>query len=213
MYVDATSKSQIANIFSSLPYRSDIFVGRAKELSAMEVALNTSVHGRKGVVLYGIPGVGKTQLVLEYIARHYRQFSSILWIKSNTSETVKISFARCREQITALDGSSNYYPQIYDDRSFVTNWLRNKQNRGWLMVLDSLDDLGQDENLPRYCRDLSLGSFIVTTTLLSMVQACDLSPLHISGMEIQSAKELLLLRSFGSSMADAANRTLKGGKF
>ena len=196
-----------------LPCRTDTFVGRAAELSAIEEALSSAIHRRKGIVLQGMPGSGKTQLALEYISRNYSRYSRIVWIEASTSETVDQSFARCRQQIMIREGAPISDRQIFDDRFYVMNWLRHPRNRNWLMVLDSMDDLDQDQNLPRYCRDLSFGSFIVASTLSGMAKACDLQSIVICGMEIQAAKELLLLRAFGCPKNDAERHRLQEGKF
>ena len=127
--------------------------------------------------------------------------------RSQYAETIDQSFARCRQQIMIREGAP------ISDRSYVMNWLRHPRNRNWLMVLDSMDDLDQDQNLPRYCRDLSFGSFIVTSTLSGMAKACDLQSIVICGMEIQAAKELLLLRAFGCPKNDAERHRLQEGKF
>jgi hypothetical protein len=181
-----------------LPTRTDTFVGRASELSSIEKALDSKITGRKGIVLHGISGSGKTQLALEYISKHYTHFSGVLWIDARSPDTLQQSFSRCGYRILNKTGRSVSKTHHIDFQFVVLSWLRDPMNRNWLMVVDSLDDLDQDDTIIRFCRELSSGSFIVSSTLSSAAKACDLKAIDVSSIDLEAAKELLLLRAFGS---------------
>jgi hypothetical protein len=46
------------------------------------------------VQIYGRPGVGKTQIVLEYLHRNKSRYSSILWIDSQTRSSIETSISK-----------------------------------------------------------------------------------------------------------------------
>lgn len=60
-----------------LPIFTNTFVGRERELKAMEGSLNPGKPGQKGMVLYGMPGAGKSQLALRYVEKHRKLFTCI----------------------------------------------------------------------------------------------------------------------------------------
>jgi phosphoheptose isomerase len=65
-------------ILCDLPSKTDRFFGRAAELSVMEHQLDATCNGRKGTVLCGISGSGKTQLALEYILQAQGNYSAVV---------------------------------------------------------------------------------------------------------------------------------------
>ena len=58
------------------------FVAREKELSNMYELLY-DYSNRTCVVLYGLGGIGKTQLAIEYIKRHKEKYTAVFWLNAN----------------------------------------------------------------------------------------------------------------------------------
>ena len=67
------------------------FVAREKELSKMHELLHGHSN-RTCVVLYGLGGIGKTQLAIEYIRRHKEKYTAIFWSNANDQDSLKLSF-------------------------------------------------------------------------------------------------------------------------
>ncbi len=78
------------------------FVARDKEMARLvEAMLPSSADwaGRKICVLYGMGGIGKTQLAIE-LARKYRQnYSAVFWIDGPSKEKLKQSIAHLANQL------------------------------------------------------------------------------------------------------------------
>jgi hypothetical protein len=51
------------------------------------------------VVMYGIGGIGKTQLALEYAYRFREHFSSIFWIDGSSEDAIALSIKHCLHAI------------------------------------------------------------------------------------------------------------------
>jgi hypothetical protein len=66
-------------MFSELPASIETFYGRDIELRKMEEPLEPAKPGRKGVVLCGIGGSGKTQTTLRFIMKHRELYSALIW--------------------------------------------------------------------------------------------------------------------------------------
>jgi predicted AAA+ superfamily ATPase len=47
---------------------------------------------RTCVVLYGLGGIGKTQLAIEYLRRHKEKYIMIFWLNTNDQDSLKLSF-------------------------------------------------------------------------------------------------------------------------
>lgn len=195
-------------LFSELPVTTDTFYGRAAELHAIEEALNPTKPGQKGIVLCGIGGSGKTQLTLRYIEKHQQSYTAILWIDASTIEHTKQSFAMAADVI-----SSNWprdLPLTYvgsSDWHKVIARLRSTCHTRWLLVMDSVDDLDQD-NFRQYIPSCPYGSIIVTSTQNQAPEVFRLSRLEIDRLDLDSGRELLFART-SSSMVDA-NQFLDG---
>ncbi|KAF8477473.1 hypothetical protein BDZ91DRAFT_709309 [Kalaharituber pfeilii] len=55
--------------------------------------------GINQVVLYGMGGMEKTQLALEYVYRHCGDYSSVFWINAATGETTKINLTHIMQRL------------------------------------------------------------------------------------------------------------------
>lgn len=74
----------------NLPFaRNRNFTGRAKELLMIHEALE---GGERTMVLYGLGGIGKTQLATQYAYAHEKDYISIWWVAGNTTATLSQGF-------------------------------------------------------------------------------------------------------------------------
>ncbi|KAF2191272.1 FabD/lysophospholipase-like protein [Zopfia rhizophila CBS 207.26] len=124
------------------------FVERPSEMAELERALLPQRQNmrQKIFVLYGLGGIGKTQLALEFTRRHHRKFSSVFWLDGSSEVSLKLSIARCAGRIPASqisDASRTY--SISSARNIdevvgeVIGWLAQPDNTEWLVVFDNVD--------------------------------------------------------------------------
>ncbi|OTB07887.1 hypothetical protein M426DRAFT_230692 [Hypoxylon sp. CI-4A] len=73
-------------ILSELPIATPTFYGRRTQLEKISSTLNPTKLGRKGIVLFGIGGSGKTQLALQYIKKKRELYKAVIWISALTPE-------------------------------------------------------------------------------------------------------------------------------
>jgi hypothetical protein len=194
-----------------LPISTSTFVGREDELRAMANALDPRKPGQKGLVLYGMPGAGKTQLALHYIEKHHKLFSSIFWITASSAEATSSSFSEAARLVLSswpsADLPNTYHEQ--DDQKRVVSRLRSTLHTTWLLVIDSADDL-QEQDLtvcvPR-CRH---GSVLVTSIRRESVDVFGREGLELGSMDPESGKQLLLARLY---KGDKAAPVMAEGRF
>jgi hypothetical protein len=150
------------------------FVGRKKELSKMHELLHGHSN-RTCVVLYGLGGIGKTQLAIEYIRRHKEKYTAIFWLNANDQDSLKLSFRDVAQQVLKYHPSTSLLAGVdLDDLDQVVYavkaWLDLQKNTRWLMIYDNYDNPKTPSNLDRSAVDIhqflpqsDQGSIIITT--------------------------------------------------
>jgi hypothetical protein len=150
------------------------FVAREKELSKMHELLHGHSN-RTCVVLYGLGGIGKTQLAIEYIRRHKDKYTAIFWSNANDQDSLKLSFRDIAQQVLKYHPSTSLLAGVdLDDLDQVVYavkaWLDLQKNTRWLMIYDNYDNPKTPGNLDRAAVDIrqflprsDQGSIIITT--------------------------------------------------
>ena len=129
------------------------FVGRESELQQIEdffqpieSAVQTSApqpsQHRKAFVLYGMGGIGKTQLCVKYICEQRHRYSAVLWLHGSSHDSLKRSLfdvaATIRQKGKSkfdVKGSFNADEAVQE----VLSWLSLPENFQWLLIFDNVD--------------------------------------------------------------------------
>ena len=171
------------------------FCGRAAELGQMEECLDPRKPGRKGIVLHGIGGSGKTQRARRYVELHRTSFSAILWISAFSVELMSEAF------VEAADMISTFWPQDLPNTYTGSNIgqrvvarLRSTIHTNWLYIIDSAENIDH-EDYSRYVPSCSHGSTIVTTTRGQSTEVFGLPGLEVDRLRTEDACNLLITRS------------------
>lgn len=149
-----------------LPYpKNPNFTGREGLLDR----LDTQVRSRssKIIVLYGMGGIGKTQIALQYVHTNFGEYSSVFWVDGTSQETANLGFRSIAQKLvrchaTRVGFTNPNYTQVGQDLGLdleadgqlsvksdcttqiveaVKRWYCRRENRNWLLVLDNVDDL------------------------------------------------------------------------
>ena len=128
-------------------------------------------------MLYGLGGIGKTQLALKFAKDHRAEFTSIFFLDGSSQESLLKSFAPIYRRITegkglqapdsALPGKASRIPpeQMAEE---VAQWLAQEQNNRWLLIFDNIDKEPSDEggfDIVPYFPPKDHGSILITTRL------------------------------------------------
>lgn len=139
---------------------------------------------RKVVVLYGLGGMGKTQLSVEFIRRHHPRFGAVFWLDGRSEDNLRRSLAAIvtrLPQSQVPEASRVQMPENTNDLDMqvktVTDWLDLAENTSWLLVFDNVDQDfrdGQDTSgaydVRRYFPAADHGSILITTRLANLDQ-------------------------------------------
>ena len=67
-----------------------------------QLARNAADSGTRTLVVWGLGGAGKTQLVLDYLRRHRNEYKATFWIKAGRKESLERDFVRLYQTLFRL---------------------------------------------------------------------------------------------------------------
>ena len=208
--------SQTSLVFD-LPPATPHFFGRHHELDILHNVLDPAKPSMKGIVLYGLAGSGKTQLVLNFIETHKSRYTSVLWINASSKEATSQSFANIQDMLEEVWPSRdlpNPIPRGASSEKAVLSRLRSTMYKKWLLIIDSADDVETTNFASLVPPRCPHGSVIVTSTRRSasdQFEAFGFASREIDSLDDQSASQLLLFAS--STQREPDNRHNESGMF
>jgi tetratricopeptide (TPR) repeat protein len=179
-----------------LPYPSigDLFKGRDEFMGRLRESLTRAPGGRMAVVsLFGLGGVGKTRVAVEYARAHADKYSALLFAVAETPEAL-------RRNLAALAGTLAPQLDTTDDevrRATVLDWLN--ANPGWFLVLDNIDSKPALAEVEKLLGGLAGGHVVVTSRLANF--SGNFQPLELDVLTIEDAAAFLLARTKGRRRA------------
>ena len=152
-------------------------MAREEELSEIHRTLRGD-GTRRTVVLYGLGGIGKTQLTIAYAKRHKDNYSAVFWLNIKDENSLKQSFAKVAKQILREHSSVSRLSNVDIKENLdevvdaVKAWLSLPNNTRWLMIYDNYDNpkfAGNTDpaavDIRKFIPESYQGSVIITTRL------------------------------------------------
>lgn len=168
------------------------FTGRDHLLTLLSEKLRDATPQRYNhrVAVYGMGGVGKTQLAIEYVYRSRGNYHSIFWISSADQAALLSGFqdiARMTGCLPDLAGSNLTPSEV---AKAVLSWLQ--QREGWLLIMDNMDDIDVAVD---YLPKMTQGGHTLVTTRNPNHLSIPAEGLEIPVLDKEGAIKLLILRS------------------
>lgn len=181
------------------------FVDRQSDTDELERSLlprSRSLRKRRRIfVLYGLGGIGKTQLAADFARRHKSAFSSVFWLDGRSEGHLRQSLAGYASKIPksqipdrSRDAGLNSEKEVDVVVADVLDWLGRPDNAGWLLVFDNVDqDFDQGSGSETGAYDIRRylpgdhGSVLITTRLARMAQLGDSMQLKKADEELGAA--------------------------
>ncbi|MGQ4404274.1 FxSxx-COOH system tetratricopeptide repeat protein [Streptomyces hayashii] len=120
------------------PSRNTVFTGRAAVLEQLRTQLGEgiSIVLPQPQTLYGLGGVGKTQIVLEYVHRFIADYDLVWWISAEHKDAIIASLAELGSKIGASGGDD----MALASAEVVQMLASGMPTKRWLLVFDNADD-------------------------------------------------------------------------
>jgi hypothetical protein len=179
---------EIAFDLTGIP-KTSAFIGRKSDLSLMREQLMPGevLDRRKICVVYGLGGIGKTQIAIEFARLHKASYTSFFWLDGKTEESLIQSLLMIGSRlpkgqipdvdIQDVEGSAESKRRVQE----VLKWFSIKGNTQWLLIFDNIDKTSfEDEatnqnfksssyDITQYFPSSDAGSIIVTTRLQRLI--------------------------------------------
>jgi hypothetical protein len=131
------SSSIAASAFCVRYERNPFFTGRDELLERVRNELRDHKPKRYNhrIALYGLGGIGKTQIALEYAYRHKSAYNYVFWISA-------VNQAQLLSGFSSVAKVTRCVKEIDDPRELaksVLEWLQWTES--WLLIIDNLDDI------------------------------------------------------------------------
>ena len=139
-------------------HKTKYFTGRSEEIERIHAWLGIPENTRlRTYLIYGRRGIGKTQIALEYYARHKDLYDAVFWIACETAAALRQSFADIATALE-LDGADKN-GHFEENLMKVLKWLTNTPKR-WLLIYDNAE---RENLLKGYWPVGAQGSILLTS--------------------------------------------------
>ncbi|KAI9831904.1 MAG: hypothetical protein M1819_004626 [Sarea resinae] len=153
---------------------SEYFIGRENELDSLATTFKSNqADSPKCCAIFGMPGLGKTQLALKYAKTSYenQKYSHVFWISAASEERLIQGFEKI---LVLINHPDRYQHEQRTKMSAAQRWLEEPNAKNpvyWLLVIDNVNKKTAKflrENLPR--RN-SKGRILLTSRTENAVEA------------------------------------------
>ncbi|MBL7258262.1 FxSxx-COOH system tetratricopeptide repeat protein [Paractinoplanes lichenicola] len=143
-------------VTNNLPMRNPTFTGRRDLLDALHQRLRAGTTAVLPEALHGAGGVGKSQLVIEYVHLHKQDFDLIWWIPAERSAQIQNSLTELASslELPVQSTANTAVPAVLEALRVGRPFLN------WLLVFDNAED---PEDVERFFPKGGPGSIIVTS--------------------------------------------------
>lgn len=157
-------------------------------------------HKSQIVVVYGLGGAGKTQLVLDYIQQHRQSYSAVFWVEATSPETIERDYLQIYILLHNIDDEASHDAiQLQQAIPAVKRWFYGRSKR-WLFVFDNADSISNPQDpsyvdLRRFLPDDPSIQIIVTSRDQLAVGLSELSAVEVDNMQPDEALSLFQKQS------------------
>jgi len=170
-----------------IPYGLNLrFFGRENELNTLGEFLDPKPERKslRAAGIYGLGGVGKTQLALHYANTSMEIYDVIAWVPSETQIKLVQALSRFANKLGLTeDGSEDDYQGVQK----VRDWL-NTSKKPFLLIFDNVENINiLDQIWPASDK----GSIIITTRSLSQASKRASNTLALQSFSTETGKAVL----------------------
>ncbi|MFJ4819572.1 FxSxx-COOH system tetratricopeptide repeat protein [Streptomyces sp. NPDC088801] len=129
-----------------IPARNPHFTGRGEELRILRQRLTTSaveVLSQPPQAVFGLGGIGKTEIAVEYAHRFAKEYDLVWWVRSEHEDRMRDAFLKLGKRLGLVSPDGQRDKSIWT----VMDALRSGPYDRWLLIFDNAT---QPEVVKRY---------------------------------------------------------------
>ena len=180
---------------TNLPYPSlgPLFKGREDFINTIRGGFTVNPERAQAIsarqAIHGLGGIGKTRAAVEYAWRFAADYTALFFVSAATPLDFRANVAALCPILRVADGVTN------DTLRFqaAIEWLRNLDNRGWLLIVDNLDTPEAAAEAEKSVVTLDAGHILITGRLSEWPVFIESRRLDV--LEREAATEFLLART------------------
>ncbi|HVQ93766.1 MAG TPA: FxSxx-COOH system tetratricopeptide repeat protein [Mycobacteriales bacterium] len=176
-----------------VPTRTAAFTGRDGTLERLHAGLAAGTTVVLQRALFGLGGVGKTQLAIEYAHRYAADYDLVWWVPAEQPALIRSALAELAPQLAVASGAT-----VAGTAEAVLDVLRRGRPFGrWLLIFDNADE---PRDLARY---LPHGAGHVLVTSRNQQWAAQFEHIEVDVFSREESVALLTRQCRGLDPADA----------
>jgi tetratricopeptide (TPR) repeat protein/transcriptional regulator with XRE-family HTH domain len=148
-----TGAAKVSRVF--VPWRTEMFVGRAEDLTRLDRAL-ADPGGTRVSAVHGLGGIGKSTLAAQYAGTRADRYDLVWWITADSPTAIEAGLAALGAELSP-DNAQGLLEELAER---AVRWLAAHDR--WLLVLDNVSSPGEVERL---LARAPAGRFLITSRL------------------------------------------------
>ncbi|TFK33887.1 P-loop containing nucleoside triphosphate hydrolase protein [Crucibulum laeve] len=173
------------------PSSSGLFTGQQVHLDKLKhhfsIQNGNGISPRRSFLIYGLGGVGKTQIALKFAEEVSSQYTNIFWVDATNEDTIIASLKGIASAPEAKKDDVDETPEA------VLYWIASL-SKEWLLIFDNAD--GEPNMIEEYLPSNSTGDILITSRNPNMrALTTNKNSIELDGMTTEDAIALLLKRS------------------
>jgi tetratricopeptide (TPR) repeat protein len=168
------------------PPLGELFVGREKDFEG----LHSNLKGGQAVALFGLGGVGKTRLAIEYAWRHKEEYSALLFVGADSPESLRSNLVSLAgpEVLNLAEQAVTEDPVKF---AAVLRWLN--AHTDWLLILDNVDTEEAASAVEDFLPKVGGGNVLITSRRTNWSASVRVESLDV--IAVGDARDFLLKRT------------------